>query len=293
MWMLRVVLALGAARALRPPAALSHSSACCVTPPDDGAAWRAVQAARLALRDAGLYRWPPHANLVYPFAAAPRSAAGAVRRACRRAAPFRVRLAETGVFGGARRGVLWLRPDVVSPGRADALAALQAAICREVALETPASRARSQPFVPHVTLAHFESAAAARAAGAALDWEPVEFDVDAVALVVRDGPDGQFAVADRVPLGFAPLWRLRRVARRRAPTRFRGMPAEPYPWTAAAMAARKRGRFAAKRRRRRRRSPAERAAVAARTPDEIAAIRAARAAKKRRADGAAGDDATT
>lgn len=266
-------------------APLVHHAACCITPPDDGPAWRAVQAARLDLRDAGLYRWPPHANLIYPFSDDPRGAAVALRRACRTVAPFRVRLAETGVFGGRRRGVLWLRPEVAR-GAPGSLATLQARLCGALALETPDARSKSLPFVPHVTLAHFSSADAARAAGDALAFDAVEFDVDAVTLVVRDGADGQFEIAETVPLGRAPFWRLRRLARRAlgraAPRRFAGMPKEPYAWTKAAMDGRRRSRFSAngERRRKRRRSPSERAAIAARTDQEIAAIRAARAAKR-------------
>ena len=40
----------------------------------------------------------------------------------------------------------------------------------------PAARKRSLPFVPHFTLAHFDSLSAAEAAGDALTFEPVEFD---------------------------------------------------------------------------------------------------------------------
>ena len=65
------------------------------------------------MKDAGLYRWPPHANLLYPFLETGDAAAPKLRRAARKIAPFRVRLASTGVFGGKRRGVLWLRPEVV------------------------------------------------------------------------------------------------------------------------------------------------------------------------------------
>ncbi len=36
-----------------------------IIPPDE--AWGTIQALRLQLRDSGLYRWPPHINLLYPF----------------------------------------------------------------------------------------------------------------------------------------------------------------------------------------------------------------------------------
>ena len=54
---------------------LTHTTSLCIVPPDNSPAWRAVQATRLEMRDAGIYRWPPHCNLIYPFAAKPRLAA--------------------------------------------------------------------------------------------------------------------------------------------------------------------------------------------------------------------------
>ena len=201
-----------------------------------------MQATRLEMRDAGIYRWPPHCNLIYPFAAKPRLAARDVRRACAAIEPFRLRLTAYGTFGGAKRGVLWLRPDVVG-GDADALATLQSTLCETLGYETPAARKRSLPFVPHFTLAHFDSLSAAEAAGDALTFEPVEFDVDAVHLLEREGIGGQFEIVEKVPLGRAPLWRLRRLFRRKR--RFRGMPTEAPDWVADAMAERRAGGSAA------------------------------------------------
>ena len=109
--------------------------------------------------------------------------------------------------------------------------------------------------------------------------KPVEFDVDAVHLLEREGHGGQFEIFEKVPLGRAPLWRLRRLFRRKR--RFVGMPAEPPDWVADAMAERSSRRFRGRgKRRRKRRSAAERAEIAARTPEDIAAIRAERAAKR-------------
>ena len=173
---------------------------------------------------------------------------------------------------------MWLRPDVVG-GDTDALATLQSLLCETLGYETPSARKRSLPFVPHFTLAHFDSLSAAAAAGDALTFEPVEFDVDAVHLLEREGHQGQFEVVEKVPLGRAPLWRLRRLFRRKR--RFRGMPTKAPAWVADAMAERSSRRFRGRgKRRRKRRSAAERAEIAARTPEDIAAIRAARAAKR-------------
>lgn len=271
---------------------LTHTTSLCITPPDDSPAWQAVQATRMELRDAGVYRWPPHCNFIYPFAVQPRLAAGAARRACATVKPFRMKLSAYGTFGGARRGVLWLRPEVVD-GDEDSLSTLQSRLCETLGYETPAARKRSLPFVPHFTLAHFDSLSAAEATGEALTFAPVEFDVAAVHFLEREGRDGQFEIVEKVPLGRAPLWRLRRLFRR-GRRRFRGMPTEPPAWAADLMAQRKRYRGRSNRRRKRR-SPGERAAIEARTPEDIAAIRAERAAKKRAKEegGESSDDTAT
>jgi len=45
-----------------------HSmTVCMVPPPKFNNVWEAVTKARTELKDPGLYRWPPHANLLYPF----------------------------------------------------------------------------------------------------------------------------------------------------------------------------------------------------------------------------------
>ena len=45
--------------------AKQHSSTVALVPPES--VWAPLQQARLNLRDKGLYRWPPHLNLLYPF----------------------------------------------------------------------------------------------------------------------------------------------------------------------------------------------------------------------------------
>ena len=52
--------------------------------------------------------------------------------------------------------------------------------------------------VPHITLAHFESADAAKTAGDALAWAPIEFDVASVQLLARDGAEAQFEIVETV-----------------------------------------------------------------------------------------------
>ncbi|KAJ8606624.1 hypothetical protein CTAYLR_008380 [Chrysophaeum taylorii] len=255
---------------------LTHTTSCAMIPPEDGEAWRQMQVVRESLRDAGLYRWPPHCNLIYPMVPAKRfdDVLPFLQEACKKVPPFRVRLAECGVFGGARRGVLWLRPDVVG-GDDSGESPL-------VALQRKLRTALSQPeknFVPHLTLSHFESAEAALRAAETLEWTPVDFVVDEVHVMARQGDDGQFTLYHRLPLGGCSL-----PDSEILPRPFRGMPAMPFEWTDQArdLLRARRGRSSSgrPRRRRRRRSPEERARIAARTPEEIEVIRAERARRK-------------
>ena len=82
-----------------------------IIPPDE--AWGPIQALRLQLRDSGLYRWPPHINLLYPFVPVE-----CFSDACSRLAeslvhiePFDVTLAELRLFKRKTSATLWLCPE--------------------------------------------------------------------------------------------------------------------------------------------------------------------------------------
>ena len=46
---------------------MAHETSVALIPPDS--AWPPIQDARMLVQDKGLWRWPPHANLLYPFVA--------------------------------------------------------------------------------------------------------------------------------------------------------------------------------------------------------------------------------
>ena len=46
---------------------MAHETSVALVPPDS--AWPPIQDARMLVQDKGLWRWPPHANLLYPFVA--------------------------------------------------------------------------------------------------------------------------------------------------------------------------------------------------------------------------------
>lgn len=255
-----------------------HTSTVALVPPEE--VWPPLQARRLQLRDKGLFRWPPHINLLYPFVPPGHYAAAieAMSAACASCSPFDLTLDSLGCFGGRSRGVLYCHPS--SARELELLCELQAAL--QAAVPHCDGQQRRGIFTPHATLTHFPSREAAEEAREALakSWQPISFSsTEAVHILRRDGDGGQFERAWTLPLGgtlppthYDP------------PLRFAAMPAVEEDWVRQARkdAYRPGMRGRGNRRRRPRRSPEERKAIEARTPEEIAAIRAERAAKRER-----------
>ena len=186
-------------------AALMHHTSVALVPPDE--AWPPIQAARTLIRDRGLWRWPPHANLLYPFLA-PRLFFHAAHELAIHAAdvePFDVTLSEMRCFVHSKRSAtLWLHPE---PCRPNALVELQAALQSAVPHADAQTANHGGVFTAHFTLGHFPGESAAlEARDAILDAEllppgGVRFRVDSVVLMARDGPDAQFEPRWRVRLG--------------------------------------------------------------------------------------------
>eukprot|EP00908_Phaeocystis_cordata_P023879 Transcript_6333.p1 GENE.Transcript_6333~~Transcript_6333.p1 ORF type:complete len:301 (-),score=82.34 Transcript_6333:804-1706(-) len=260
-----------------------HTSTVALVPPEE--VWPRIQSAREQLRDKGLYRWPPHINLLYPFVPEDEfaAAASALATAAASCPPFEVTLDSFGVFGGRSRGVLYLCPS--SAEEHAALCRLQGAL--QAALPHCDEQQRGGVFTPHMTLSHFASREAAEAARDAIasSWGPVRFScAEAVHVMRRLGGAGQFERACTLRLGGEGEGDVRFFS---PPRRFDAMPEAEADWVREARrdAHRMGGRRGAGRSgrgRRPRRTPEERAAILARTPEEIAAIRAERAAKRMR-----------
>ena len=273
-----------------------HTSTVALVPPD--AAWPPLQAARAQLQDKGLYRWPPHINLLYPFVPSEgfADAIGALAPAVGALRPFEVELDGLGVFGGRSRGVLYCHP--TSTEQTERLCELQAALQLVMPSCDDQQRIGSGRFVPHLTLSHFPSADAAEQARQLLlesGWAPGAFLVatDAVHIMRRLGGDGQFERACTLPLGTAGA--MGGTGEPPSPPvlldpcrPFVGMPTEEAEWIRELRRAGKqrgRGGFGgrggrASRRRAPRRTPEEREAIRNRTPEDIERIRSERAAKR-------------
>ena len=255
-----------------------YTSTVALVPPES--LWPTIQSARLQLQDRGLFRWPPHINLLYPFVPEEELALAVqmMQPALTWTATTSITLDALGTFGGRGRGVLYACCS--STAETAALQTVQGAL--QTAIPFCSEQQKQGKFTPHMTLAHFESRDAAEAAKAELLeaklWTPVTFSTaDCVHVMRRSGGRGQFervftlGAADQSPLAYDP------------PRRFDSMPREEEEWMRRSRKeAFKRSRTSGSRRRRPRRTPEERAAILARTPDEIAAIRAERTAKRAR-----------
>jgi len=183
-----------------------HHTTVALIPPD--AAWPPIQAARWLVRDKGLWRWPPHANLLYPFVAPRRfrEAAPVLAAALADIAPFEVTLSEMRIFTHKRSATLWLHP----AANGEELQQLQAALQRAMPQCDAQTASFGNTFTPHVTVGHFADEGAALEARATIQasdaWpaEGVKFQVDCVIMMARDGPDAQFEPRWRLPLGGRP-----------------------------------------------------------------------------------------
>ena len=185
---------------------LTHETSVAMVPSDD--AWLHIQSARRLVEDKGLWRWPPHANLLYPFVAPSlfESAACELARAAASVEPFSCTLRDFGVFVHKRSATLWLRPDTSRDG---ALHDLQYALQRAMPLCDAQRSQHGGDFTPHVTVGHFADEASALAARdrilTAAFWpreEGIRFLVTHVVVMARTGKDGgQFEPKWWVPLG--------------------------------------------------------------------------------------------
>ena len=177
---------------------------CLVPPPKYGDLWEAIGQMRLELKDPGFYRWPPHANLLYPFLQLAEDHDGndddgtaahgvdieetvqKLRNATRTCPPFPITLNRFGTFGGAHRGVLWLSPesssspsDHISSQRQDAdhyennetsiieppLIILQKHLQQAFPICNDQSiKGAGRNFTPHMTLSYFETLSDAQSA---------------------------------------------------------------------------------------------------------------------------------
>lgn len=272
---------------------------CLVPPPSSDETWDILTRARTQLKDPGLFRWPPHANLLYPFVSIkPRdeneneneesvdsTILSRLHDATRQIEPFIVKLEHFGTFGGNKRGVLWLYPTSNLEDGSEPVHNLYHSL-----IERFPECSSSREFAPHMTLSHFPCLDDAQVAQAELEswWPPllddsttIEFPVKEIYLLERKGDDGQFLRKATLGLGENSSFYVHD-----PPLPFPKMPLVEEEWVRAermALKARRNSSGRGKRGKRRSRKPRERGQSRSKdTPEEIAAKRAARKAKRER-----------
>lgn len=213
-----------------PPNKFHHLTVCLVPPdvPNNQHVWEQLTQARTDLRDPGLFRWPPHANLLYPFVDPRRAAAedepdknnpssrmdpeilDKLQGACRQMEPFTVRLERLGTFGSAKRGVLWMYPTSrVTTSTLSTVNDTEPLIQLQALLQDAFPFCNDQQkvagtFHPHMTLSHFVNLDEALQAQAKVEtwWDTsLDFRVDEIYLLHRQGDGGQFERLVTVGLG--------------------------------------------------------------------------------------------
>ena len=206
---------------------LVHHSALAIIPPptlESTATWTSLQQARYSLRDKGVFRWPPHINILYPFIPPEHyeSILPGVQLDMSAVSPFTVFLREFGVFGGRDRGVLWLDPIAArdeidylkaKDSSASVWSSLHSSLVESVASRmseiddtstrhTNQAKLAAKPFRPHMTMTHADSKAQAEDFGRRMqeDWSELSFQVNELYVLERRGDGGQFHIAWRLPL---------------------------------------------------------------------------------------------
>jgi len=187
---------------------------------------------REKLRDKGYYRWPPHINLLYPFVEplnydlyVPH-----ISEAIASIEPFQIKLSEFCVFGGRKRGTLWLDP--VVENSCDQLITLQQKLELAVPVCTDQRLKGAGGFRPHLTLTHLPSKDEADATAYELqkEWSVMSFNVSEIFILERNGHHDQFRIMWRIPFsGLDPI--------QEGPHGkfIEGMPMEQDNWVRAAM----------------------------------------------------------
>ena len=171
-------------------------SAVAILPPES--LWEPINAIRKRY-DTQIIRWMPHINLLFPFVypeALPEQEP-ILRGALSAVAPFSVTLGTFSHFdhsGG--RSTLWIMAEPKAP-----LVALQTALQAAYPKLNDLSRP-PDGYTPHLTVGKTRTHLQAHRIAPALEreWQPLRFDVTAVAVLARERP-GPFEVDRMIPLG--------------------------------------------------------------------------------------------
>jgi 2'-5' RNA ligase len=195
--------------------AISQTTACCIIPPHD--VWQQIQDIR-EQNDKSYGKWMPHINFLFPFIPVGQFSQGAemLRNSSefQQIRPFRVRL--TNIYYAEDSKYLWVKPEVITEETQtkvqnkskqrkkettikDKLTELQAAVQR---VFPHCKHTGGGEFVPHLTLGQWSKDTIKQAQQTIQEkWIPIEFEVNEISMISRNGPDDPFEVQETITLG--------------------------------------------------------------------------------------------
>jgi len=225
-----------------------HTLTVCMVPhPSQVEAWQNITEARMQMKDPGLFRWPPHVNLLYPFIdIKPKDDCSQsnslsirddivdrLRAATNKCEPFYVTLDKLGCFGGVKRGVLWFYP---TSRRDECTSHVEPLIELQSLLQEQFPECDDQKkngvFTPHMTISHFPNLDESTQAQREIEqWWPTDltFRVGEIYLLERKGDDDQFLRVASIRLGmFSEMGES--IILHSPPEAFPAMPSEEEDW---------------------------------------------------------------
>ncbi len=233
------------------PLRKSHRRTICLVPPPSATAtWDQFKTVRKECKDPGFYRWPPHANILYPFIEPIFSSDDGFERsisfrneleshlssAAECIEPFDVTIDSFGTFGNNQRGVLWAYPESQwkqkSNDKEDEEPLLRLHKLLEQQFPMCNDTRKTGAFHPHMTISHYANNYDALKAKEKVEsgWKPVSFLVTEIYMLERKGDDGQFQISATIPLGGANS---KKVEFHDPPVSFPGMPQFEEKWVYA------------------------------------------------------------
>ncbi len=183
-------------------------TACCIIPPKE--LWDPIQRIR-SVHDSAYQRWMPHINLMFPFVHPDgfSVAHSALTEALKTFEPFDISLEQFSHFEHKKNCVLWLYPGTTATAN-DSLQPsphitqlLQAMVSVLPQCDDQLKKNEQNTFFPHLTLGQFAKSELDRKQKEfRASWPgPLQWKVNEVYIISRNGPNAPFQVDYTVSLG--------------------------------------------------------------------------------------------
>jgi len=170
-------------------------SAVVIIPPEE--LWGPIQEIR-KIHDKAYKRWMPHINMLYPFVNGEHFEAVVdnIRQAISSITPFKVSFKNFNYFN---HGAVWLQPQTENNN----VVTLQSLLERAFPYCNDLSKKSENGFTPHLSVGQWPKKDL-KTASVTLQkgWkDPIEFTVNEICMISREGFEDPFRVVYRVPLG--------------------------------------------------------------------------------------------